>query len=66
MGTARQNTEIVDIIRANHSRRGEKWIILFKFLRILTGSWVTKEILGFPELFGRKDWRMYDCFCHCY
>lgn len=41
MGTARQNTEIVDIIRANHSIRGEKRIILFLFLRILTGSRVT-------------------------
>lgn len=36
MGTARLNIEIADIIRASHSIRKEKWLILKKFLRTRT------------------------------
>lgn len=55
MGTARQNTETVDILIASHSLRGKKWVILLKFLRTLTGPWSHKRPWGFPELLGKKD-----------
>lgn len=68
MGTARQNIEVADIIRASHSIRGQKWLTLSKLLRILNGPWAWR-FWTLPELSERSertDWQVHNCFQKCY